>query len=209
MNQFRQLLEDRLPDETLQSLRLFEKIKPSTMNITIIVACDQKRIIGQKGKLPWRMPEDLQIFKKRTMGHAVIMGRKTWESLPKKPLEGRANVVISRTKWQPPDHPEYGPHYFGDIKTAIDEISKWAIYKDKDIYIIGGSQIYESALNNGLVDRIIMSKIKGDYEGDVSFPILPEQTWKTIASEMKDKFDILYITNKNKKVNYGTDTAAW
>jgi dihydrofolate reductase len=68
------------------------------MGVSIIVACDKHGVIGKEGKLPWRCSEDLKIFRKRTLGHAVIMGRKTWDSLPKKPLDGRPNIILTRNQ---------------------------------------------------------------------------------------------------------------
>lgn len=126
--------------------------------ITIIVAYDENRVIGKDGKIPWHLPEDFRHFKKTTMGAAIIMGRKTHESLPCYPgfLPGRLNVVVSRSG----SHP--------NLESAI----QFCKEQGKEIFLIGGGQIYESALNNGCCGRILASEIEGKHDGDVFFPEL-------------------------------------
>jgi dihydrofolate reductase len=164
--------------------------------VAIVVACDPRYIIGSQGKLPWRLPEDLQLFRNRTMGHAVIMGRKTWDGLPEryKPLDGRANVVISKTKWFEPTLSNDGPYYYDRIDKAIEIIRRdWTNqltkYKNKDIYIIGGAQIYQEALDKNLVDKIYMSRLDDPYEGDVRFPVLGPE-WNKVHVEPHKKFNV-------------------
>lgn len=164
--------------------------------ISIIVACDPKAVIGKQNKLPWRVPEDLKLFRERTLGHAVIMGRKTWDSIPRKPLDGRANIVISRNLWKPPVTQD-GPYFFHSLKQAIATIQKsllgpYVPYHDKDIFIIGGSHLYESALNEGLVDQIIMFKIHREYDGDVYFPKLGSE-WTVAYTEPRQDFDLVVM----------------
>ncbi len=175
------------------------------MSTTIIVACDKNNVIGVKGKLPWRIPEDLKLFKQATIGSPVIMGRITWESLPKdkKPLEKRANIVISRTSFFSPIDPLCGPFHFFSLKMALDEIKKWENYQylqqyhGKDTFIIGGAQIYKTALDEDLVDKIIMSKIDGQYEGDVYFPKL-DPKWTCVRSSGYNGFVVLeWIKKEN------------
>jgi dihydrofolate reductase len=169
------------------------------MSVTIVVACDVRGVIGKEGKLPWRVPEDLQAFRQRTLGNTIIMGRKTWDSLPKKPLDGRANVVISRSYSERPKDADVGPFFYGSLKQAIIDLSDCAgrisKYISKEIYIIGGAQIYKQALDDDIVDRIIMTKIKGKYDGDVFFPVLPSDKWIVTSTEYKKEFDTICLVN--------------
>lgn len=163
------------------------------MSISIIVACDPRGVIGKENKLPWRLPEDLKLFRERTLGHAIIMGRKTWDSLPKKPLDGRANVVLTRNFYEAPKDKNLGPFYCGSLMSALKCIGNLEIYKDKEIFIIGGSTVYETALKSDIVDKIIMSKTNDTYDGDVYFPELEKDKWKTIATEYKKGFDVIHM----------------
>jgi dihydrofolate reductase len=129
---------------------------------TIIVAFDENRVIGANNGIPWDLPEDRKYFKECTMGHPVIMGRKTWESIPEKfrPLKGRANIVVSKTV----SHLK-GCHIVDNLELAVR-----ICYVEP--FIIGGASIYEQALEENLVDKIIATHVKGTYEGDVYFPNL-------------------------------------
>lgn len=175
--------------------------------VTIIVACDPDGVIGKENKLPWRCKEDLQLFRQRTYGHAVIMGRKTWDSIPKKPLDGRANIVVSRNMWL--TEPNRSIFYYASLEGAIRSVKEsnhcsdhygisssariMSQYCDKDIFIIGGAQVYKEALKKGLVDRIIMSKMNSKYEGDVYFPDLDDRIWEVTQTEEHDGFDVLFM----------------
>lgn len=106
------------------------------MDIHLIVAIGENDEIGKAGDLIWHIPEDLKRFKAITMGHPVIMGRKTWESLPKKPLPGRSNIILTRNK----DYKAEG----GEVLTSIEEVI--GRLKDEDVFIIGGAEIYKAFL---------------------------------------------------------------
>jgi len=163
--------------------------------ITILVAMDSRNIIGNKGQLPWHSSEDLKLFKKRTMGHVVIMGRKTWESLPKKPLPGRTNIVVSTTM---PAEVFSVNGFFTErsLETAI----RVAEYNQpgKEVFIIGGAQIYKEALKKGLVHRILASRIPGKHEGDTFFPELGGE-WTASIVENHQTFDVWEYFNCNPK----------
>lgn len=105
----------------------------NSMSITILVAFDDNRLIGVNGKLPWHIPNDLKFFKRITQGHPIIMGRKTWDGLPVKPLPGRVNFVLSRSQICVSSEND-GPFYFNDILSIIKVI-------EKDAFIIGGAQV--------------------------------------------------------------------
>ena len=162
--------------------------------INLIVATDLNNAIGKNGKMPWGFVKaDLLYFKKVTMGHPVIMGRKTWESLPEslKPLPGRTNIVVSKNT---PCGIRDGVYYVISIEDAL----KIALVLDPDPFIIGGGQIYEQALP--FVERVFITRIIEHFDNcDVFFPVLEEDKWQTISSirhEEKDSyfidFDILY-----------------
>lgn len=178
------------------------------MSVIIIVACDPNGVIGKENKLPWRVPEDLKLFRERTIGHAIVMGRKTYDSIPKRPLDGRMNCVISRSIFVQPKDPDVGPHYFGSLKSALASIrgatqGDMAKYRYRDIFIIGGAQLYAHALKEDLVDEIVMSKIPNSYEGDVHFPELGSE-WVVRETVYKTGFDLVTMVNKNKE-----DYANW
>ncbi len=129
--------------------------------ITILVAMTKQGVIGLGDKMPWHIPKELKHFRRTTLQHAVIMGRKTYESLPTKPLPGRLNLVISRTK--------QFPHAMNSrsVDEVIDMICARKTVKE-EIFVIGGKQIYEEFLP--YANRILASIIKHPYQGDVYFP---------------------------------------
>lgn len=156
--------------------------------ISILVACDSNRLIGKNGDLPWHIPEDLKLFKKRTKGHCVVMGRNTWESIGKKPLPDRTNIIISKTLSF--DRDEHFTCKSLETALAMAEIAH------QEVFIIGGAQIYKAALNLGWVDKIIVSKIKGEYEGDTYFPELGEE-WEAKLVSQHEQFDVWeYVSDR-------------
>lgn len=165
------------------------------MSIIILVAYDDKRVIGDHGKIPWHSSEDMKLFKQKTTGHPVLMGRKTYESLPVKPLPGRLNVVLTRdlSKIGSPMG-ENGPYYVADLLPFINLTRS----RGEDLYIIGGADVYTLALKLGVVDKIIVSKMQGSYPGDTYFPILSEERWICTVSEQHKGFEVLEYTKKGK-----------
>ena len=164
--------------------------------ISIIVASDPNGIIGKGNTIPWYLPADLKFFKQRTMGSSIVMGRLTWDSLPKKPLLGRVNYVISRSDAHPTCHSCLaeslaGPLWFHSLQEAIEDakLNKQDDGTQKQIYIIGGEQIYKLALELNLVDQIILTRISTCYEGDHYFNIPPN--WVLWDKEDHDGFSIL------------------
>lgn len=157
--------------------------------ITILVAYDETRVMGNNGGIPWRISEDFKHFKRMTVGNPCIMGRKTWDSLPKKPLPDRPNIVVSnnsvmlesewcyKLKCLKNTTPVFFEH---TIEEAIDFAS--AAYPDKEIFIIGGAQIYKQAMDKKLVDRVVASEINGVHEGDTFFPNLPIEGMEIVKS---------------------------
>ena len=132
-------------------------------SITAIVAMNQDRVIGKDGGLPWHFSEDLKRFKRKTLDATIIMGRKTWQSIGSKPLPGRRNIVLSR-------HTVANAESYTSIERALAEI-------DDDIWIIGGGQIYDSALE--FCDTVDVTWIPLDVEGEnlVRFAELDPDLW--------------------------------
>ena len=140
--------------------------------IKLIVAKAANDVIGKDNDLIWRLPADLQFFSRTTKGNIVIMGRKNWESLPEKfrPLPDRINAVISRNT----DFTADGCRIFSSLEEAIRHYEN---EPEKDVFIIGGGQIYHHALANDLVDEMIITHVEQDFEGDTWFPGIDESNW--------------------------------
>lgn len=163
--------------------------------ISILVAFDENRVIGNKGKIPWREPEDLKLFKNRTENNTVIMGRNTWDSLPVRPLPNRLNIVLSSKYIISPDafiesinKDEGQVHVIDDIKNAL--IFSKKMYPNNEIFIIGGEQVYKSVLEENIVNCIIASEILGKHEGDTFFPRL-QGNWHCKELAVYDRFRVI------------------
>ena len=139
--------------------------------IVLVVAVAANGIIGKDGKLPWHLPEDLQHFKRVTMGHPVIMGRRTWESL-KGPLPGRDNIVITRQ----PGYEAPGAGVASSFEAALALCAGEAV-----ACVIGGEGIFREALP--LANSLDMTEIKQDFEGDTRFPDYDRSQWKETQRE--------------------------
>ena len=150
-------------------------VNPSgrTPRITMIAAVARNRVIGAGNALPWRLPEDLKRFKLLTLGHPIIMGRKTWESLGHA-LPGRTNIVVSRSA----DLAIPGAQRAGSLGEALDAA---AATQADEIFIIGGADIYRQALP--LAQRLQLTEIDQDYAGDVHFPPVDPALWRETARE--------------------------
>ena len=145
--------------------------------IALVVAVAENGVIGDHGKIPWHISEDMKHFKAVTMGKPIIMGRKTWDSLPKKPLPGRTNIVVTRDRRFVADGAK-AVHTFGEaIALAEDE-------KPGEIMVIGGAEIYAAAL--GSASRIYLTEVKGAFGGNARFE-LDRAQWR--ETEREDHFD--------------------
>jgi len=151
-----------------------------TPRITLVVAVADNGVIGSKGALPWRIPEDLRRFKALTVGKTVIMGRKTWDSLPKKPLPERTNIVVTRDR---AFHPQGAK-----VAHSIDDALFLALaMKPKDIVVIGGQAIFAGALPGA--DRIELTEVEGQPEGDAFMPRFDKKQWREIARDGPHRSD--------------------
>jgi len=149
------------------------------MGINIIAAMAKNRVIGYKNRLPWNIPEDLKRFKWLTSekNTAVVMGRKTWESLPIKPLPNRRNYVLTKNN-------KHAIFPDGLVLTDFDDIN--IIKKNySNVWIIGGEAIYEHYINKPYIDKIYLTEIEEEYEGDTYFPEIPKYFCKTIQGPSK------------------------
>ena len=131
----------------------------ATMRLVAVVAMASNRVIGRDGDLPWQFPEDLKFFKSLTMGHPIVMGRKTFESIGR-PLPKRRNIVLSRTLEQAPE----GCELIG----SIDELGPGGLDLRGTVYVIGGTQIYAALLP--ALSEIILTFVHEPHEGDTFFP---------------------------------------
>lgn len=146
--------------------------------IVIIVAVAQNRVIGKDNRLIWNIPEDMAHFKALTAGHTVLMGRKTWESLPPRfrPLPGRRNIVISRQ----PDYAAPGAELAHSLDSALTLAAS-----DETVFVIGGADIYRQTLP--LAKRLEITEVELSPDGDSWFPEIPADEWLLIAKERPAK----------------------
>ena len=131
------------------------------MKVSLVAAVARSGVIGLAGGLPWRIPEDAQRFRTLTMGHPVVMGRRTWDSLPDRfrPLPGRRNVVVTRNRaWR-----ASGAEQVGSLKSALALLDGEA-----QVFVIGGGELYAEALP--LADELLLTEIDAEVDGDTFFP---------------------------------------
>ena len=140
--------------------------------LSLIAAVARNGVIGRDNQLLWHLPGDMRHFRETTRGKPVIMGRKTWESLPEKfrPLPGRLNVVVSRT----PDYAAPGAVLAGSLEDALGKAGE-----DDEVFVIGGAELYCQALP--LAERLYLTEISADFDGDTRFPEIPPDEWREIS----------------------------
>ncbi len=163
------------------------------MLISIIAAMGRNRAIGYKNTLPWRLPTDLQHFKQLTLGHHMIMGRKTFESIGR-PLPGRTSIIITRQK----DFQAEGCFIAHSLDAAI------ALAKsrgEQEAFIIGGAEIYAQALSKS--DRMYLTMVEAEPEAEAFFPAFDENLWtrieeETVTADEKNQYEMKFITLENR-----------
>ncbi|KAF0152475.1 MAG: dihydrofolate reductase [Ignavibacteria bacterium] len=156
----------------------------------IIAAVSKNGVIGNEGKIPWDCKAELQHFKKTTSGFPIIMGRKTWEAIAT-PLKNRVNIIISRSLKSSKKKNDY--LIFSSLKKSLAYCES---NNHKKCFIIGGTQIYKTALP--LADVLIISEMKFEVEGDAKFPEFKKAEWKMLSSEELSEFTIhTYIRKEN------------
>jgi dihydrofolate reductase len=147
--------------------------------LSAIAAMSLNRVIGVHNKLPWHVPEDWKFFKDTTKGKIVIMGRKTFESLGGKPLAHRTHLVITRQSDYHFDHPDV--KIVKSLEEALDKAQKIATAEQQEVFIAGGGEIYSQSLK--LIDRLYLSVIQKEFEGDAHFPSLEASGLKLVRKE--------------------------
>lgn len=159
--------------------------------ISFLFAMGKNRVIGKDNQLPWHLPADLAYFKKKTMGHTIVMGRKTYESIGK-PLPGRKNVVMTRDI-----------RYEADgclVVHSIDE-TRQLFHTDEEVFVIGGAKLFEALYS--YADRLYVTYINEHFEGDAFFREIDDLEWKRISVEQgikneKNPYDYSFIVYERK-----------
>ena len=146
------------------------------MTLSIIVAVAENGVIGCAGRMPWHISEDLKRFKRITSGHPVVMGRKTFESLGCKPLPNRTNIVVTRNSGLA--LPE-GVLSAASIEDAVARFAGTA----QEIFIIGGGEIYRQAMASDRVDKLYLTRISAQPQGDTHFPEIKPDEWRMVWCE--------------------------
>lgn len=162
------------------------------LRVNLIVAWERNRVIGRAGTLPWHLPEDLRHFKRTTLGHPIVMGRKTWESIGRA-LPGRRSIVVTRnSRFTAP-----GGETAGSLAQALAMCAG-----APEVFVIGGAQLFAEALP--LAQRLIVTEIDADFEGDTFFPPYDPAAWRETARENQGPgpqrpFGIDFVTFELKK----------
>lgn len=162
--------------------------------ISFVVAVSRNGVIGREGGLPWHISSDLKRFKEITMGKPVVMGRKTWESLPRRPLPGRRNIVITR-------HGNYAAE--GADVAASPEAAMLMVPDAPEVAVIGGGEIYR--LFWPLVDRLYLTEVDLEVAGDTYFPAVDPAEWQEVSREIHPKGEkdsasfILRVLDRRRK----------
>ncbi len=169
-----------------------QQMKTLNFKLTILVAKSENNVIGNDNELIWHLPNDLKRFKQLTTGHPIIMGRKTYESIGK-PLPNRTNIVITRNR-------EWNPEGVLVVNSLTEAIEKGREL-DAEIYIIGGGNIYEQAMD--WADVLEVTEVHQSFEGDTKFPEIDLKIWKEVFRENfkkdeKNEFDYSFVTYKRK-----------
>lgn len=160
--------------------------------ISLIVACGENNVIGRENDMIWHLPRDLRFFKEKTIGHHLIMGRKTFEACGG-PLPDRTNIVVTRD----PNYEAPGCTITNSLEEAIELVEN-----DDEPFIVGGEEIYRQAL--GAVDRIYLTRVHHTFSGDTFFPELNKETWQEVEKEAhppddKHPYPFTFITLERKK----------
>tara|TARA_B100000768_G_scaffold143849_1_gene136161 strand:+ start:922 stop:1431 length:510 start_codon:yes stop_codon:yes gene_type:complete len=156
------------------------------MIISIIVAISKNQVIGKNNQLIWHLPKDMKFFMDTTMNTVVIMGRKNYESIPKKyrPLKNRKNIIITRNKLYEAE----GCIVVNSIDESLNFLNN---VEKKEVFVIGGGEIYKKFLEKGLIDRMYVTHIDEYFDGDTFFPKINYDFWKSseILNHRKDEIN--------------------
>ncbi|PSH02148.1 MAG: dihydrofolate reductase [Nanohaloarchaea archaeon QH_8_44_6] len=153
------------------------------MQKIIIAAVAENDVIGKDGDIPWHYSEDMKHFKQKTTGHSVIMGRKTYFSLPEdfRPLPDRKNIVLSRSEPELPESVE--------LANSLDEAWEKAEEHSSKAFVIGGAGVYEQTMQEA--DRMILTEVHEEYDGDTFFPEWSKDSWKEIKRDDREELSFV------------------
>jgi dihydrofolate reductase len=163
------------------------------MDLTIIAAVARNRVIGKNGRIPWRLHDDLARFRQLTTGQAVVMGRKTYESIGR-PLPGRQNVVLSRNR-------NWWPQYPGLVLVAATFDEAVRLSAGKKLFVIGGAEVYALALPH--TTQMFLTEVEADVPGDTIFPFFDKHDWAIVSKTRHEK------DARNDFPFYFTDYRRW
>lgn len=159
------------------------------MEVTIVAAVADNGVIGDDGELPWHHPEDLRHFKRTTVGHPVVVGRRTYESIVDRlggPLPDRLNVVLSSRTLDLPD---------GTVRAgSVEEALAVAGDHDDEVYVVGGAAVYEQLLDRA--DRLVLTEIHATHEGNVRFPEWNREEW--VEVDRDDREALSFVTYERR-----------
>lgn len=163
------------------------------MKLSVIAAVANNNVIGNNNRLIWHMPADLKFFKNKTLGHTMIMGRKTFESIGK-PLPGRKTIVVTGQE----DYNAHGCEIAASFKEAL-KIAK----DDGEVFVVGGAEIYNQAINHYYTKTIYITRIFANFDGDTFFPELDTNEWEIIERDDfepddKNKYPHSFMLYKRK-----------
>ncbi len=157
------------------------------MRITLIAAIGPDRVIGRDGDLPWRLPADLAHFKRMTLGHTVLMGRKTFDSIGR-PLPKRRNLVLTGS----PDRLPEGVHGVASVAEAIE-----CAADETELFVIGGAEVYRLFLDSA--DRLVITEVEGAFTGDTFFPEIDRMNFREVSRiafepDEKNRYHYSFVT---------------
>jgi len=168
------------------------------MKVSIIAAVARNRVIGRNNDLPWHLPNDMRFFKEKTKGHHVLTGRKNYDSIPEKfrPLPNRTNIVVTRNE----SYNALGAEMF---KTIEEGIAFAKANGEPELFIMGGGQIYKHAIQLGVVDKMYITWVVAEPNGDIFFPEFDRNIWDKVESlkspsDEKNAFAHIFTTYVRK-----------
>lgn len=162
--------------------------------LSLIVAMDKNNVIGKNNDMPWHLPNDLKHFKNTTLGHTMVMGRKTFESIGRV-LPGRKTIVLTSSEQTFPEGV--------DVIRSIDEIlTLEKKNEDKEVFVIGGGQLFKEMIDHA--DRLYVTEIDEAFEGDIYFPSINKKVWKETSKEKglkdeKNPYNYYFMTYERKE----------
>ncbi|MBI2666916.1 dihydrofolate reductase [Candidatus Woesearchaeota archaeon] len=159
------------------------------MELILIAAVAENGVIGKAGGIPWRIPEDMKHFKELTLHHPVIMGRKTYESIPAKfrPLPQRRNMILTHQS----NYQQQGAEVYHSLDDALQAVD---VHSEKEIYVIGGQQIYELAMP--FATRLEITEVHQNVEGDAYFPKIDKSEWKELLRKDYEKYSFVTLVKR-------------